>query len=122
MGDTSALDAIVGDLQEELGDEPPSDPSAVNMEVATEGSVTARKEDGSRVSTPGASTGSKRPGPPPPPVVQHLHPLGPFRMRPPSKRHLRTGISNSAWMGKLCPTKRQSTALSIPQMPTPGNL
>ncbi|CAG9988517.1 unnamed protein product [Clonostachys byssicola] len=67
MGDTSALDAIVGDLQEELGDEPPADPSAVNMEVATEGSVTARKEDGSRVSTPGASTGSKRPGPPPPP-------------------------------------------------------
>ncbi|KAL6852409.1 Ubiquitin fusion degradation protein 4 [Amphichorda felina] len=65
MGDTSALDAIVGELQEDMEeDEPPSDPSAVNMEVATGGNVTARKEDGSRVSTPrGPSLANRSAGP-----------------------------------------------------------
>jgi len=65
--DGSALDAIVGELQEEMGDESPSDPSAVNMEVATEGNVTARKEDGTRVATPASSGLANRPGPPPAP-------------------------------------------------------
>lgn len=68
LGDTSALDAIVGELQEEMGGESPHDPSAVNLEVATGGNVTARKEDGTRVSTPGNL--ANRPGPPPPPPAQ----------------------------------------------------
>lgn len=66
MGDTSALDAIVGELQEDMeDDEPPSDPSAVNMEVATGGNVTARKEDGSRVPTPGGRSLASRSAVPP---------------------------------------------------------
>jgi E3 ubiquitin-protein ligase TRIP12 len=54
------LDALVDDL-EEGGLEPDvSDPSAVNMEVANSGKVTARTEDGARVSTP--SQGANTPG------------------------------------------------------------
>ncbi|KAI1434749.1 E3 ubiquitin-protein ligase UPL3 [Xylaria sp. CBS 124048] len=53
MGARSALDAIVGDLDEEMEDAPGPDPSAVNMEVAAEGKITATKEDGTRVPTPG---------------------------------------------------------------------
>ncbi|KAJ9132176.1 E3 ubiquitin-protein ligase trip12 [Pleurostoma richardsiae] len=51
-GEPSALDAIVGSLDEDMDDAPTPDPSAVNMEVATTGKVTARKEDGTRVPTP----------------------------------------------------------------------
>lgn len=58
--DTSALDAIVGALDEDMKEEPATDPSAVNMEVATGGNVTARKEDGTRVPTPGGSAMSSR--------------------------------------------------------------
>ncbi|KAH8170839.1 HECT-domain (ubiquitin-transferase) domain-containing protein [Sarocladium implicatum] len=54
--DTSALDAIVGSLDEDMKEEPTADPSAVNMEVATGGNVTARKEDGTKVPTPLRST------------------------------------------------------------------
>ncbi|OQD81025.1 hypothetical protein PENANT_c030G07908 [Penicillium antarcticum] len=46
------LNAIVDDLDEDLEDDGVSDPSAVNMEVASSGKVTARKEDGTRVGTP----------------------------------------------------------------------
>ncbi|KAJ6438936.1 ubiquitin-protein ligase Ufd4 [Purpureocillium lavendulum] len=62
--DTSALDAIVGELDEDMddGDEPTSDPSAVNLEVATGGKITARKEDGTRVPTPRASGLAARAG------------------------------------------------------------
>lgn len=70
VDDNSALDAIVGELQEEMGDESPSEPSAVSMEVATGGNVTARKEDGTRVPTPGGSGLANRPGPPPAPPSQ----------------------------------------------------
>lgn len=50
----------IEDLDEDLEDDNVSDPSAVNMEVGTEGKVTARKEDGTRVGTPSnSSTGSK---------------------------------------------------------------
>lgn len=57
--DRSGLDAIVGDLDEDMDDAPASDPSAVNLEVAAGGKITARKEDGTRVPTPSqASTGS----------------------------------------------------------------
>ncbi|KAI1369985.1 HECT-domain-containing protein [Xylaria arbuscula] len=57
MGTSSALDAIVGDLDEDMEDAPGPDPTAVNMEVAAGGKITATKEDGTRVPTPGQTTG-----------------------------------------------------------------
>ncbi|OAQ92394.1 ubiquitin-protein ligase Ufd4 [Purpureocillium lilacinum] len=62
--DTSALDAIVGELDEDMedGDEPTHDPSAVSLEVATGGKITARKEDGTRVPTPRGSGLATRTG------------------------------------------------------------
>lgn len=62
--DTSALDAIVGELDEDMadGDELGQEPSAVHVEVATGGKITARKEDGTRVPTPGASGPATRTG------------------------------------------------------------
>jgi E3 ubiquitin-protein ligase TRIP12 len=56
IGEGSALDTIVGDLDEDMEDSPMPDPGAVNLEVATSGRVTARKEDGTRVPTPSQST------------------------------------------------------------------
>lgn len=48
-----ALDAIVDDLEDEMDeDENVEDPSAVNLEFASTGKVTAHKEDGTRVATP----------------------------------------------------------------------
>ncbi|KAH7312186.1 hypothetical protein B0I35DRAFT_356829 [Stachybotrys elegans] len=64
MADSSALDAIVGELDEDLPTESPRDPGAVNMEVANGGSITARKEDGTRVPTPGGSAVVPRGAPP----------------------------------------------------------
>lgn len=59
IGDSSALDAIVGELDEDIdgGPRPATrrDPSAVNLEVASGGKITARKDDGTRVSTPSSS-------------------------------------------------------------------
>jgi E3 ubiquitin-protein ligase TRIP12 len=52
IGDSSALDAMIGDLDEDMEDAPRPDPSAVNLEVATSGKITARKEDGTRIPTP----------------------------------------------------------------------
>lgn len=60
----SALDAIVGGLDEEMEDAPTPDPGAVNMEVAAGGRITARKDDGTRVPTPSQSLTSG--GLPPP--------------------------------------------------------
>lgn len=51
MGEGSAL-SVVDDLDEGMEDEPSPDPSAVNLEVAAGGKITARKEDGTRVATP----------------------------------------------------------------------
>lgn len=48
--DNAALD--VGDLEDEMDEGTPVDPTAVNLEVAAGGKVTARKEDGTRVATP----------------------------------------------------------------------
>lgn len=45
------LDALVDDVEDDMEDEVP-DPSAVNLEVVNTGKVVARKEDGTRVSTP----------------------------------------------------------------------
>ena len=62
LPDTSgALDAIVGDLDEEMEDAPAPDPTAVNMEIAAGGKITARKEDGTRVPTPAQSGQSSLP-------------------------------------------------------------
>ena len=58
LDDGNALDAIVDDLEDEMEGGPLPDPTAVNMEVAATGKVTARKEDGTRVSTPAQSTGA----------------------------------------------------------------
>jgi E3 ubiquitin-protein ligase TRIP12 len=49
---SGALEAIVDDLDEGMSDDDVPDPSAVNMEIASTGKVTARKEDGTRVATP----------------------------------------------------------------------
>ncbi|KAK8065938.1 HECT-domain-containing protein [Apiospora hydei] len=58
IGDSSALDAIVGQLDEDMEEPPAHDPSAVNLEVAAGGKVTARKEDGTRVPTPQSGLGN----------------------------------------------------------------
>lgn len=52
--DDSALD-VVRDVDENMEDTETPDPSAVNMEVAAGGKVTARKDDGTRVPTPSHS-------------------------------------------------------------------
>lgn len=58
LDDDSAMDAIVDDLEESMeGDQLP-EPTAVNMEIASTGKVTARKEDGTRVATPSQTTAS----------------------------------------------------------------
>ncbi|KAK4237996.1 hypothetical protein C8A03DRAFT_34001 [Achaetomium macrosporum] len=54
MDDGSALD-MVRDVDAGMPDAPTPDPSAVNLEVAAGGKVTARKEDGTRVPTPSHS-------------------------------------------------------------------
>ncbi|KAI0386560.1 hypothetical protein F5Y04DRAFT_124926 [Hypomontagnella monticulosa] len=66
--DSSALDAIVGQLDEDMEDAPAPDPSAVNLVEAAGGRITARKEDGTRVPTPAQSGAANLPsrGPPPP--------------------------------------------------------
>jgi E3 ubiquitin-protein ligase TRIP12 len=51
LDENSALNAIVDDLEDDMDEETP-DPSAVSVEVASTGKVTARKEDGTRVATP----------------------------------------------------------------------
>lgn len=60
IDDTSALDAIVDDLEDELDEDLP-DPSAVSVEVAPTGKATARKEDGTRVATPIQGTPMAKP-------------------------------------------------------------
>ena len=60
VDDSSALEAIVDELEDRMeGDQPP-EPTAVNMEIASTGKVTARKEDGTRVATPSHVPASSR--------------------------------------------------------------
>ena len=59
LEDTAALDAIVDNLDDGMDGDPAPEPTAVNMEIASTGKVTARKEDGTRVATP--SQGSSAP-------------------------------------------------------------
>ncbi|KAL7946640.1 hypothetical protein V8C42DRAFT_318428 [Trichoderma barbatum] len=51
-GDSTALDAIVGELDEDIGGKEETDTSAVNLEVAAESTIVTRKEDNTRVATP----------------------------------------------------------------------
>ena len=64
LDDSSALDALVDQLDSSMDEEEMPDPTAVNVEIAATGKVTARKEDGTRVATP--SQGSL-------PSLQNLH-------------------------------------------------
>lgn len=61
LGEGDGLDAIVDDLEDEMDEDLP-DPSAVSVEVASNGRATAHKEDGTRVATPlgGATPSSAR--------------------------------------------------------------
>jgi E3 ubiquitin-protein ligase TRIP12 len=59
LDENRALNAIVDDLEDEVDEDAP-EPSAVSMEVASTGKVTARKDDGTRVATPVQAQGSSR--------------------------------------------------------------
>ncbi|KAL6714408.1 Ubiquitin fusion degradation protein 4 [Lecanora helva] len=52
ISNRSTLEAIVDNLEDEMENDQPPEPTAVNMEIASTGKVTARKEDGTRVATP----------------------------------------------------------------------
>jgi E3 ubiquitin-protein ligase TRIP12 len=58
LEDSQALDAIVGDIEDDMEERSPPEPTAVNLEVAAGGKITARKEDGTRVATPSQVPGS----------------------------------------------------------------
>ena len=62
--DANALEAFVDDLEDEMDNGPVPDPTAVNMEVASTGKVTARQEDGTRVPTPSQGSVASLHGPP----------------------------------------------------------
>lgn len=64
IDDSSALDAIVDDLEDGIEGEQAPEPTAVNMEIASTGKVTARKEDGTRVATPSQGSVVSLHGPP----------------------------------------------------------
>ena len=64
IDDNSALDAIVDDLEDGMEREQLPEPTAVNMEIASTGKVTARKEDGTRVATPSHNSIASSHGPP----------------------------------------------------------
>ncbi|KAL7929089.1 hypothetical protein V8C35DRAFT_204747 [Trichoderma chlorosporum] len=51
-GDGTALNAIVGELDEDIGGKGEADTSAVNLEVAAENTIVTRKEDNARVAMP----------------------------------------------------------------------
>lgn len=55
------LEALVDDLEEGGLEQDAPDPAAVNVETADSGKVTARTEDGARVSTPSGSQGAPTP-------------------------------------------------------------
>ena len=57
LDDSNALDTIVDDLEDDMEENLP-EPTAVNMEVAPTGKVTARKDDGTRISTPSQALAS----------------------------------------------------------------
>jgi E3 ubiquitin-protein ligase TRIP12 len=69
------LNAIVDDLEDDLEDDTVQDPTAVNLEVASSGKVTARKEDGTRIGTPSQSTPASKPASSAPSTASS-HPAG----------------------------------------------
>ncbi|OHE97977.1 HECT-domain-containing protein [Colletotrichum orchidophilum] len=81
IGGSSALDAIVGDLDEDMSESPGPEPGAVNMEIAAGGKVTARKDDGTRVPTPSQSSLPTRSSALPPPPA-HSTPTPATSSRP----------------------------------------
>lgn len=83
-GGLGAFDEIEGELEEDMGGEGPSrDPSAVNLEVAAEGKVTAKNEDGSKVHTPGGpAAGRSRSGRTSPPSTSAQATPTPSSSRP----------------------------------------
>lgn len=62
IDDSSALDAIVDDLDDGMEGEDLPDPTAVNMEVASTGKITPRKEDGSRIAASSQGAGASLQG------------------------------------------------------------
>ena len=64
IDDSGALEAIVDDLEDSMDSEQLTEPTAVNMEIASTGKVTARKEDGTRIATPSQGTLASSQGPP----------------------------------------------------------
>lgn len=73
----SALDAIVDDLEDGMEEEHVLEPTAINMEIASTGKVTARKEDGTRVATPSQSSTVSLHGPPAARSREHLAAINP---------------------------------------------
>lgn len=82
IADSSALDAIVGELDEDMDDTPASEPSAVNLIEAAGGNMTARKEDGTRVPTPAQNALSNLPSRRVPPPQQSSSPSPATSSRP----------------------------------------
>ena len=78
--DSTALDAFVDDLEDEMDGEPAPEPSAVNMEVAATGKVTARQEDGTRIPTPSQGFTTSIPSRP----VSRTHALPNSQSTPPT--------------------------------------
>ena len=64
MEDSNALEAFVDDLEDDMDGGQLPDPTAVNMEIASTGKVTARQEDGTRIPTPSQSSVPTLQGPP----------------------------------------------------------
>ena len=58
------LDTFVDDLEDDMENTTTEDPSAVNMEVASTGKVTARQEDGTRIPTPAQGSAYRAPSHP----------------------------------------------------------
>ena len=88
IDDPGALDALVDDLEEGMERTPAQDPSAVNLEVASTGKVTAREENGARVPTPSQNAGL--------PLPQTATPTPAPRMPPSMSGHHAKAMSYAA--------------------------
>lgn len=74
--DDDALNAVVDELDDDISEDGSADPTAVNMEIAATGKVTARKEDGTRISTPQQMTPASKPQPSSTPGSSSQQPSG----------------------------------------------
>ena len=106
IDDASALDAIVDDLEDGLDSEQASEPTAVNMEVAATGKVTARKEDGTRIATPAQGT---------------MTPSATSKETP-SRRNEASSTSNAAAGAPSSGTRSMSYAAAIQSVPQDWHL